>query len=409
VPYGALGACCIVAALIMQSRFAGLWAVLLSTITVLACWLAGHDPRAMLGLWAITVPLASFGVHAIFLRGSLAGCAAGTLAALLGALIWIAWASSALQQWLPPLLVPFILGTWLAMILMRRAMASPLAGSAFWRAARALLAARAAGRDVAVLLAGAATRDCGRSPFFSGAWLGAELPRIAFEREGLRASARCRRVFWEACARARKEVEHLPASELAYRAARLQRKGWTQSTIVSDPLVPAEDALPTGAVRLHGDVRVTRCMDCDAGGSWPPQGMWRRCDLRCAHCQGPVVPAVTPFGAPVDDATSGRLRELAARCAAVLILGDAADEPEARRFVARARHAGAAAIFVSGETVGDSRPSPDVGVCMAPERFLAWLGVVLAAGYAVSGIWIGGNARRNLRHVGGKRRRAATG
>jgi hypothetical protein len=35
--------------------------------------------------------------------------------------------------------------------------------------------------------------------------------------------------------------------------------------------------------------------------------------------------------------------------------------------------------------------------------------VVLAAGYAVSGIWIGGIARRNLRHVGGKRRRTVTG
>jgi urea transporter/NAD-dependent SIR2 family protein deacetylase len=408
VPFGALGACCIVAALIMQSRFAGLWAMLLSTITVLACWLTGHDPRATLGLWAITVPLASFGVHAIFLRGSLVGCAAGTLAALLGALAWIAWEASFLHEWLPPLLVPFILGTWLAMILMRRAMSSPLAGPAFWRAARALLAARAAGRDVAMLLAGGATRNPGPSPYFCGAWLGTELPRFAYEGESLRASARCRRAFWEACARARKEVDHLQASELAHRAARLQRTGWAHTTIVSDPLFPARDALPEDAVRLHGDVRVTRCMDCGALGSWPPQGTWRRCDLRCARCQGPVLPAVTPFGAPVDEASSGRLRDLAAQCAAILVLGEPAGEPETRRFLENARHAGAAVISVSGQPEGDRPPSPDIDVRMSPERFLAWVDVVLAVGYAVSGMWIGGDARRYLRGAGGKRRHEAT-
>jgi urea transporter len=409
VPFGLLGAGCIVAAMIMQSRFAGLWAALLSTITALACGLAGHDPRATLGLWAITVPLASFGVHAIFLRGSLAGCVAGTLAALLGVLVWIAWESSLLHAWLPPLLVPFILGTWLAMILMRRAMASPLAGPAFWHAVRAVLAARTAGRDVAVLLAGGANRAPDPSPYFCGAWLGAELPRFAYERESLRASARCRRAFWDACARARKALGPLPASELARRAADLQRRGWAQTTIVSDPLIPGRDALPEDAVRLHGDVRVTRCMDCGAEGTWPPEGAWRHCDLRCAHCQGPVLPAVTPFGAPVDEATSGRLRDLAGRCAVILVLGDPAGEPETQRLLDHARHAGAAAIFVSDPPEGDGRLRHDIVVRMSPTRFLAWVGVVLAVGHVVSGAWIGSDSRRDLRGAGAKRRREATG
>lgn len=409
VPFGALGAGCIAAAMIMQSRFAGLWAILLSAVTALACWLAGHDPRATPGLWAITVPLASFGVHAIFLRGSLAGCAAGTLAALLGALAWIAWESSFLREWLPPLLAPFILGTWLAMIVMRRAMASPLAGSAFWRAARALLAARAAGRDVAAVLAGSAAHHPEPSPFFAGAWLGADLPRSAFARDSLRMSPRCRSAFWEACARLRKEAEHVPASALARGAGRLRRRGWVRTIVVGDPLSAALDAPPEDVVRLHGDLRATQCMDCGAEGSWPPQGAWRHCDLRCARCAGPVIPAVTPLGAPVDEATSGRLRELAARCAAILVLGNPAGLPEAGRFLEQARRMGAAVIHVSDQPEGDSQPRSDVGVRAPPERFLAWANVILPVAYAASGMWIRGDARRYVRGAGGKRGREAAG
>ena len=407
VPLGVLGGGCIVVAMIMKSPFAGLWTVLLSAIAALSCWLAGHDPRAVLGLWAITVPLASFGVHAIFLRGSLAGCVAGTLAALLGGLVWIAWETSFLKQWLPPLLVPFILGTWLSMVSMRRVMASPLAGSAFWRAACALFVARAARRDVIALLATGATCDHGLSTYFSGEWLGTERPRFAFERENLRSSPRCRREFWDACARLRENAKHLRASERLWGVGRLQRRGWIRTTIVSDPLAPTGDALPDGVLRLHGDVRITRCMDCGAEGSWPPQRTWQRCDLRCAHCQGPVIPAVTLFGAPADESTVGALRDLATRCAAILVLGDHTGEPEIRRLVEQARHVGAATIFVSEHPKGDGRPPADICVHMSAERFLAWIDVVLAVGYAISRSWMRGDARRETRTVSGKHRREA--
>ncbi len=398
MPLGALGGACVVAAMIVKSRFAGVYAVALSAIAACACWLAAHDPRAVFGLWAITVPLASFGMHAVFLRGSLAGCVAGTLAALLGALAWVAWEASPLAQWLPPLLVPFILGTWLAMVLMRRAMASPVAGAAFWRAARALLAARAADREVVLLLAAGATRDPGSSTPFDGGWR--ELPRFAFEREALRASPRCRREFWETCARLRERPAR--ASGLARRVVRLQRRGWIQTTIVGDA-GPVWNALPDGALRLRGDVRITRCMDCGTEGPWPPQRAWRHCDLRCAACQGPVIPAVTLPGASADEAVAAALRDLATRCAMCLVLGDLAGEPETHRFLERVRRAGAAVIFVSEIPESDHPPRDDICVRMPAERFLACVAPVLAGGNAMTGLGIAGSARRSVRNVGGQR------
>ena len=128
-----MGAACIVAAMIMQSAFAALWALLLAAFVLLTGWLTGHDAISLIGLWALTVPLASFGVHAVFLRGALIGCFVGAVSASVGALIWIVWQTTGLAEWLPPLLMPFILGVWLSIILVRPLSASPLANPAFWR------------------------------------------------------------------------------------------------------------------------------------------------------------------------------------------------------------------------------------------------------------------------------------
>jgi hypothetical protein len=405
VTFFVLGAGCIAAAMLLRSPFAGLWAIVLGAIAYVTCGLAGQDPRTVVGLWAVTIPLASFGVHAVFLRGSLLGCAAGTLAALAGASIWIAWESSPVAQWLPPLLAPFILGTWLALLVVRRALASPLAGRPFWSAARALLAAHAAEREVAVLLANDATRLPGPSPYFCGAWLGADLPRFAFERASLRDSLRFRRAFWEACARARSEVRDREASALARRVGRFLRGGWARTAILSNPLAPAPDARPEDTVRLHGDVRVTRCMDCSAEWDWPPQGAWRRCDLRCVHCHGPVIPAVTPFGAPLEAAAQAHLRDLAGRCAAVLVLGNAAGASGVERFLADASRAGAATIFVADHD-GDNPPHHGISVRMSPVRFVGWAEIVLRIGRAVGSLRVGGRVRQ---HVRGARGHGAAG
>ncbi len=211
MPFGLLGAVCIVAAMVARSPFAGAWALLLSAVAGLACWLSGHDPRAWMGLWGITVPLASYGVHAIFLRGSLAGCVAGSIAALLGALIWIAWEVSILGHWLPPLLAPFILGVWSSIVVMRRLMKVPLAQPALWRIARAIAAARGHNAEVVALIQGGTGPAAARSSFVSGAWLDPQMPLSAFERERLYMSPRCRQAFWDAVDRLRTEAGGLSA------------------------------------------------------------------------------------------------------------------------------------------------------------------------------------------------------
>ena len=408
MPLGALGALSIVAAIVMKSRPAGLLALSLGAVTLLAGWLLGEDSRATFGLWAITVPLASFGMHAVFLRGSFVGGVAGTLAALIGALVWIAWEASSLQHWVPPLLLPFILGMWLSMLLIRRVMASPMAGPAFWRAMRAVLAARAAGREAVAVLAPGTTAEGGPSVPLDSAWHGAEVPRFAFERETLRASLRCRKEFWEGCARLKEAAEPARAEVVARWLERLQRRGWIQRTVVGDASHPWS-ALTEGVLRVHGDVRITRCMDCGTEASWPPRRAWRHYDLRCSGCAGPIIPAVTLPGARADEAVVAELQELAARCATPIIFGDPAGEPEIRGFLGRARDTGATAIFVSELPENDGRAPDDICVRMPAERFLAWTVRVAASCDAIARLGFGQGATPRLRSIGGKRRHKVAG
>jgi len=401
VPFGLLGAACIFAAMALKSPFAGVWALLLSAITFVAGWLADHDPRTLVALWGITVPLACFGVHAVFLRGSLAGCVAGTIAASLAALIWVAWEASPLARWVAPLLLPFILGVWLSIILMRELTAVPLAQPGFWRVARLIHAARAANRDVVALIQRGAGPGASRSSFISGAWIDPQVPRAAFEHERLQTSLRCRQAFWDACDRLRKEAGH-SVGNLPTRIARLQRDGWLQAVVIQDVMFPTDSVRLGAMVPLHGDIQRTQCLDCGEESAWPPMSVWRRCDLRCVGCQGAVVPAITLFGRTIDDATSSRLRELEARCGVVLILGDEAAEPATLAFLERARNAGATVVFVSDSAPGYPRRPADISVAEPVGRFLGFLAFVLAGCPAFSGAWTHRTRRAFARIAAGR-------
>ena len=384
IPFGLLGAACFVTAMALKSPFACTWALSMSAITFIASWLSGHDPRTLVGLWGITVPLASFGVHAVFMRGSLAGGIAGALAAFLAAVIWFVWDASPVGRWLPPLLVPFILGVWLSMVLMRKLMAVPLATPEFWRIARLLIAARAHQREVVVLIqrgSGTAAADSG---FIRGTWIDPHVPRAAFERDRLQTSAQCRQAFWEAAQRLRDEAKRLPACSLPARVARLQQDGWLQAVIIQDVRLPTEMLPFAAVVPVHGDIERAQCLDCGAAGPWPPLAVWRRCDVRCAACQGAVVPAVTLFGGAIDDATASRLRELTVRCAAILVLGDEASEPATLALLDQMRGAGATVAFVSDSEAVYPRRAADISVSESPQRFLGFLQLVLAGWRAVA-------------------------
>ena len=154
--------------------------------------------------------------------------------------------------------------------------------------------------------------------------------------------------------------------------------------IIQDVRLPTEMLQSAAVVPVHGDIDRAQCLDCGAAGPWPPLAVWRRCDVRCAACQGAVVPAVTLFGGAIDDATASRLRELTVRCAAILVLGDEASEPATLALLDQMRGAGATVAFVSDSEAVYPRRAADISISECAQRFLGFLRPVLVSWRAVA-------------------------
>ena len=383
-PWGVLGAACIFGAMMAKSFFAGLWALVGAAIAFLASYLAGVDPHTTAGLWAITVPLASFGLHAIFLRSSRLGCITGTVAAVIAAALWTAWEHSALGDVLPPLLAPFILGVWAAAVLMRKIAASPLADGSTWRTLAAIARANAEDREVWALVPSATAAVAVTSPFVAGAWLDPSVPPATLERARLAASPRCRQAFWDACDRLRTFAGDdagadaaSPASRIDPALARALRAGCIDRVATCDAGIVRPDTAVGAFVPLHGDLQQVCCLECGAQSAWPPRGLWRRADLRCATCQGPVVPALTPFGLAGDPASLARLRREAERCAIVLVLDDPPSDPTVEGFIAEMRRGGCALVFAPPPARRRARREDELALSVAGDRLLAYVAVLV--------------------------------
>ncbi len=116
----------IVIAMATVSVLATVQAVILSGVTLLfALHIYPLDAMALIGLWGFTVASASFGIQAVFFSGISLGVLAGFNAAFLGGVIWMLWMSLGWDKMLPPLLLPFILGS-LASIVISRNVGTPL-------------------------------------------------------------------------------------------------------------------------------------------------------------------------------------------------------------------------------------------------------------------------------------------
>jgi NAD-dependent SIR2 family protein deacetylase len=285
---------------------------------------------------------------------------------MFAASIWIVWQAIGLGDRVPPLLIPFILGVWLSVILMRHLFASPLTQRAFWQTVSLLAAARDDDRQVLAVVRDLAPDGSGTSSFISGVWLDFDMHRDVASPEQLRTSPRARQRFWEACERLRAEDAHRTTGDIIDRMAKLQRRGWLGTILVQDVLGPQKAMAAVDLVSLHGDIEKTSCLDCALRGDWPPLPLWRRCDLRCA-CQGPLVPHITPFGAPLTVHAQDSLAELAVRCAAVMMVGEEACEPGTAVFLEHVRRGAVPVVFLSNGAAQYPRRSTDLWI-RAPAR-----------------------------------------
>lgn len=374
----ALALVCFISALALQSGTGAGWAMVLGAIAYFTLVILGRDPLAAANLWAVTVPLAYFAMHAAFLRGSVAGAVAGTGAALGAGLAWFLWTESAVGAVIPPLLAPLIVGIWLAIGAMRQAKDAPLLQLDFWRTVIALNRAALADRPTGLLVGDSTLRQALAMERFATARNAAPVAEPWLSDERLRESHRCRRAFWELCERLRSSANDRAPKASHRIIANLQRSGWLRMVLSEDIYGSLQDVGVSQVVALNGRIDQTLCIDCGSAGEWPPARVWRSCDIRCTACNGVLRPAVNLFDGADDQALQPPAAHRFLDCGVLLIIDDPAQTTAVDRIIEQTRNAGGLVAFLVNGPLSHPLGADDLLVSGVPEKFLATLETTLS-------------------------------
>ncbi len=371
---------CVLAAAMTKSVAAGLQAAALAVVTMLLhAWVADRDPSSAVGLWALTVPLASFALHGVFLRGGAGAAAAGMLAAVAAAAIWLAWMSSPLAGVVHPLVAPFVLGVWIVLLLQRGFQRRGFLDPAFWRILVVLAAARLRGRRLVAVTGGELSAISGLPDFAAGSEADPELGALLLGGETFASSAAFRRRYWDACARLREQLAHTAINPAHRALARMERLG-VLSVLVTQNIDPLQrSAGSKGVVHLYGSVDAIGCTDCGSPAAWPERPVWRRFDLGCPSCKGLLRPAGRLSGAAPKPDAWREIMEGVESAAAVVFIGLRNTGPEIDRLLDAARRGGRRVVVIGGNPVPFPLRPDEVALNASPAAILPTLAGCLAA------------------------------
>lgn len=337
-----------VAAMVTKSIFATLLAALLSAGAAVASGAAlGTGWFGPPSLWAFTVAPAAFGIHAVFLAGSRLGAVAGLAAALLGTAIWIAWTMSGFDSAVAPVLVPFIVATWIVMLAVRRIAGRAVFDPHVWQAVAVIREARSGNRPVVALTGAGISTASGIPDYVSGKWLDDSIPVSTYAYDRFLASPRCRRLYWDACSRFR-EVVRRAAPNAGHRAlAAMGAAGWLRTIVTQNVDGLHQGVGPRELIELHGCIDRVRCISCGASSDWPPAAVWRKYDLRCHGCGELLKPAVIAMGENVPAAAWEKAAAAVKDCGVLMVTGSQMTVSSAATLLATAREYGARIVCVN--------------------------------------------------------------
>lgn len=371
---------CVLAAAMTKSVAACLQAAGLTVVTMLLlAWIADRDPSSAVGLWALTVPLASFALNGSFLRGTASAAAAGALAAAAGATIWFAWMSSPLVGVAHPLMAPYVLGVWIVLLLHRGLQSRGLLDPAFWRILIMLAAARLGGRRLVAVTGGELSAISGLPDFVSGSEADPELGALLRGGETFTSSAAFRRRYWDACARLREQLAHAAINPAHRALARMERLG-VLSVLVTQNIDPLQQSAGSKrVVHLYGSVDAIGCTDCGSPAAWPERPVWRRFELCCPSCRGLLRPAGRSSGEALRPDAWREILERVESAAAVVFIGLQDTGPEIDRLLDAARRGQRRVVVIGGNPAPFPLRPDEVALDASPAAILPNLAQCLTA------------------------------
>jgi dienelactone hydrolase/NAD-dependent SIR2 family protein deacetylase len=371
---------CVLAAATTKSMAGCLQAAALGTVTMLLqVWVADRDPSSTVGLWALTVPLASFALHGVFLRGAAGAAGAGMLAAIAAAAIWLAWMSSPLAGVVHPLVTPFVLGVWIVLLLQRGLWRQGLLDPAFWRILAVLAAARLRGRRLVAVTGGELSALSGLPDRAAGSEADSELGALLQGGETFASSAAVRRRYWEACAHLRDELAQAAANPGHRALARMERLGALGLLITQNVDTLQHRADSKRVVQLYGSLDAVTCAGCGSPADWPQRAMWRRFDLACPSCRGLLRPAGRLSGETLGPDAWRAIMEDVESAAAVVFIGLQNTGPEIDRLLDAARRGQRRVVVIGANQAPFPLRAGEIALKASPTAILPILAAYLAA------------------------------
>ena len=371
---------CVLAAAMTKSVAACLQAAALAVVTMLLhAWVADRGPLSTIGLWALTVPLASFALHGVFLRGAAGAAAAGMLAAVAAAAIWLAWISSPLAGVAHPLVAPYVLGVWIVLLLQRGLQRRGLLDPAFWRILMVLAAARLRGRRLIAVTGGELSAISGLHDFASGSEADPELGALLQGGETFASSPAFRCRYWDVCARLREQLAQAAINPAHRALARMERLG-TISILITQNIDPLQQSAGSKrVVHLYGSLDGIGCTDCGSPAAWPERPVWRRFDLCCPSCRGLLRPAGRLSGAALEPDTWREILEGVDSAAAVVFIGLQETGPEIHRLLDAARRGQRRVVVIGGNPAPVPLRPDEIALEALPSAILPSLARCLTA------------------------------
>lgn len=357
-PFGvagiALGICALAWALLeVEARAAFLAAAAALAVFLLDRTLAlGTVEFPAEGLWGFTVAPAAFGISAAFLPGLRRGYAAGIMAALLGALVWLAWVRSGLAVVLPPLMAPLFAGIWLTLAWWLRSEAADALRPEVAAVAAAIAGEERKGRTIIALTGAGISTESGIPDYSSGAWCDPAAPLSAYTFGAFLADAECRRFYWASCAVFRTIAEGARPNAGHQALSSLESSGWLQAVVTQNVDGLHQASQSRNVVDLHGSIDRIGCLACGWSGAWPKGEPWNSRQLSCRSCGGWLKPSVIALGETLVPATWQQALAMASRTGLLLVCGTQLAISSASALVSAARSNGARAVFITLGPVG---------------------------------------------------------
>lgn len=364
---------------------AALTALLTAIAIVVWHWGMARPGLGPTGLWAFTVAPAAFGISAVFLGGSMVGLILGSVAALLGTAIWVAWVGSGFASVIPPVLAPFLLGAWLALWSVVRRFGAEAIDPLVGRAANIIRDARRRATPVAILTGAGVSTASGIPDYVSGAWLDPHVPPGDYAYDRYLASRASRQAYWAACARFRQYTRTAAPNISHVSIAALERDGWIAAVITQNVDGLHQAAGSRTVVELHGNISRVHCLGCGTSRPWPAAEVWAAGDVLCESCACFLKPAVIAFGENLRLEAWLAADQAVARCGALIVVGTRFGVSSAMALLGTARRRGIPVIFVNTGPIQAPVGPGDVFLDSRAERTLPALALRLHGSLSLGG------------------------